>query len=463
MSKTHHKSEMTARKSRRFFLSFDFLIPVFLFAVTVIVFRVSELDFLLQKLFYSADQGWFLKDSPGFKLLYHYGNLPALLLAVTGLVLFGLSFQAYKWTKWRKVGAFLALVMLLGPGLLINTVLKDHWGRPRPRNLTDFGGKYRYEKLLQIDPSSPGKSFPCGHASMGFYLFIPWFVLRKKHKVWAAVSLATGIVAGLLIGLARIAQGGHWLSDVIVAGLLVYLTGTVLFYLLKLNQGIWFYHAHLEIDRRQRLIVGLIVSIFAIFLLFGVMLATPYSFKDKQSLQHSHSTNYTTRLSAQSHHLQVDLPVADLTLLPGAGMLLKAEAQAFGFPGSRIIPHYDEWFAADSLKMHYSQKQKRFFTELDNTINIAYNFIWNGSVNLNLGKGKARLVIPDSVDSLTLNVSLDKGSLDLDLPSAFKPRITTKGDFVLADSTGFNSSDGVPVHEAFRVNLIVRKGKITLR
>jgi membrane-associated PAP2 superfamily phosphatase len=456
-------SEMTARKSRRFFLNWDFLIPVFLFIITIIVFRDTGLDLRFQNRYFDPDSGWFLKELPVFKFVYHYGNLPALLLAIGGLFLFGLSFQAYKWAKWRKIGIFLAAVMLIGPGLLINSVLKDNWGRPRPRNVTDFGGKYTYEKVLSIDSASPGKSFPCGHASMGFYLFIPWFVLRKKHKVWASVSLVTGILYGLLIGIARIAQGGHWLSDVIIAGLLVYLTGTLFYYLFRLDKALWFYPKHLEIDRRQRTIVALIVSVFTVFLLLGVGLATPYSHKSRAGLEHRQSINFTTLQPARRHQLELKLQTADLILAPGKGLRIEAAAQGFGFPGSRIIPAYWEGFSADTLKMFYSQKQKRFFTELDNSVFVAWNYHWKGALSLSLHKGSARLIVPEYVDSLTLNVSLEKGDLDLDLPASFKPRISLKGDFVLADSTGFTSSDSVYVREDFRVNLIVRKGKITLR
>ena len=36
--------------------------------------------------------------------------------------------------------AFLALALLLGPGLVVNTDFKSHYGRPRPRQDLDIGG-----------------------------------------------------------------------------------------------------------------------------------------------------------------------------------------------------------------------------------------------------------------------------------------------------------------------------------
>ncbi len=63
-------------------------------------------------------------------------------------------------------GAFLILSVVIGPGLIINAVFKDHWDRPRPRDVVEFGG------MLQCTPAplrgESGESFPCGHCSVGF-------------------------------------------------------------------------------------------------------------------------------------------------------------------------------------------------------------------------------------------------------------------------------------------------------
>ena len=39
---------------------------------------------------------------------------------------------------------FLMATMALAPGLLVNVVLKDHWGRSRPIDVTQFGGSERF-------------------------------------------------------------------------------------------------------------------------------------------------------------------------------------------------------------------------------------------------------------------------------------------------------------------------------
>src|SRR5262249_2448713 len=39
---------------------------------------------------------------------------------------------------------FLIVTMILAPGLMANVILKDHWGRPRPIDITQFGGNEHF-------------------------------------------------------------------------------------------------------------------------------------------------------------------------------------------------------------------------------------------------------------------------------------------------------------------------------
>ena len=42
-----------------------------------------------------------------------------------------------------RAALFLIATLALGPGLLTNVILKDHWGRPRPIDVRQFGGVER--------------------------------------------------------------------------------------------------------------------------------------------------------------------------------------------------------------------------------------------------------------------------------------------------------------------------------
>jgi membrane-associated PAP2 superfamily phosphatase len=131
---------------------------------------------------------------------------------------------------YRKIGLFLVIYMILGPGLVINTVFKDHWGRPRPAEVQNFGGSEKYLPVWERGTPGQGKSFPSGHAAVGFFLFSPFFFLRNSSKKWAWFFLLLGLSYGTYMGIGRMAQGGHFATDVLWGGGLTYLTGLMLSY-----------------------------------------------------------------------------------------------------------------------------------------------------------------------------------------------------------------------------------------
>lgn len=60
---------------------------------------------------------------------------------------------------------------------------------------------------------------------MGFYLGVPFFILRRKYTKKAVILLGCSLVYGTVIGVARIAQGGHFAGDVLWAAGFTYLAG----------------------------------------------------------------------------------------------------------------------------------------------------------------------------------------------------------------------------------------------
>ncbi len=43
-----------------------------------------------------------------------------------------------------RAAIFLVATLAIGPGILVNGVFKDHWSRPRPVQVTEFGGSERF-------------------------------------------------------------------------------------------------------------------------------------------------------------------------------------------------------------------------------------------------------------------------------------------------------------------------------
>jgi len=214
----------------------DFLIPLLVLLSLTIVFWTTTLDITLEEFFYSPEKGWFLKKANPWNFLYQYGSIPAFTLALISLLVIGSSFFYYKALRYRKAAIFLVLVLAIGPGLVSNAIFKKNWGRPRPRQIVNFGGAKNFLPVWVKGVPGKGKSFPSGHASIGYFMFSPFFLLRRINKKWAVISLLFGLSYGTFMGIGRMIQGGHFPSDVLWAGGFTYLTGLGLYYVLRLDK-----------------------------------------------------------------------------------------------------------------------------------------------------------------------------------------------------------------------------------
>ena len=209
-------------------LSFDFIFPICVLTLFTIFFRFTNTDIELQRFFYSSERGWFLKHSNPWEFLYTYANLPGLTLIALAILVLILGFKLKDLFAYKKSALFVVLLALIGPGLLTNMIFKKYWGRPRPAQIQEFGGKEAFLPVWVKGAAGSRKSFPSGHASIGFFMIAPFFFLRKTSPKWSRLFLYFGILFGVFVGIGRMVQGGHFASDVLWAFGFVYLSGFVL-------------------------------------------------------------------------------------------------------------------------------------------------------------------------------------------------------------------------------------------
>ncbi|MFA7061794.1 MAG: phosphatase PAP2 family protein [Pedobacter sp.] len=209
-------------------------IVVFLILATVAI-AMSGADLAISSCFF-IDGQWPIGEQFPWNMLYRIDRIPAVLLAVAGLLAAAISLRLPAWRHWIRQGAFLVLLLALGPGLMVNVIFKDHWGRPRPRDIVQFGGKQEFLQPWQMGINGKGRSFPSGHGSAAFYMTAPYFIYRRSRKRLAYTWLAGGLFFGILMSIARIAQGGHFLSDNLWAWGMVHLCAVTLYYLMGLDR-----------------------------------------------------------------------------------------------------------------------------------------------------------------------------------------------------------------------------------
>jgi lipid A 4'-phosphatase len=204
---------------------------ILLAAGTIILFTATNLDIASLQPFYrqSFADPWPRGNEPLWSLLYRSAPWVTGALAVIGTVLVVIGVLRNRSKQARTYGLFILLCVAIGPGLIINVALKDHWGRPRPRQIVEFGGKFAYVQPL-VPASVRGKSFPCGHCSVGYLYALGWWVWRRRHPRWATVSLVAGLTLGTFLGLGRMATGAHFLSDAVWAALISFSVAHVLYY-----------------------------------------------------------------------------------------------------------------------------------------------------------------------------------------------------------------------------------------
>jgi lipid A 4'-phosphatase len=198
---------------------------------------VPEIDLGAARAFHVPDTGfvgrrvgWVEALRQAFAVLY-FGTIA---LSLAGLAL---TWRGQR--PWLGLGSrhwlFLAVCLAAGPGLVANLVFKSQWGRPRPTQIVEFGGRKAFTPPLVISRQCPRNcSFVSGEAASTYSVFYAGAALLPQ---WAVALIVVGTLGGLATGLVRMAQGAHFLSDVIFAGVFMALAVLALRWLILQRGG----------------------------------------------------------------------------------------------------------------------------------------------------------------------------------------------------------------------------------
>ena len=192
-----------------------------------------DLDLRISALFASAGGTAFgLRYAPPLELLRQLGTWIVVVVAAVPIIalLLKLAFPHRPLLIGGRAIILMLSTLILLPGLLVNVALKDHWHRPRPVEVREFGGPEKF--VAWWDPRGTCQrncSFAAGEPSSAFWTLAAAAVAPPP---WRALAYAGALLFGAASGLLRIAFGGHFFSDVFFAGVFVYL-------------GIWLVHGWL--------------------------------------------------------------------------------------------------------------------------------------------------------------------------------------------------------------------------
>jgi lipid A 4'-phosphatase len=114
-----------------------------------------------------------------------------------------------------RAALLVIMTLALGPGLLVNGILKETWARPRPGMVTEFGGDYAFMPWWDPRGSCDSNcSFVSGETSSAVWITAPAMVAPPP---WRFAALGAAGLYALVFGFIRLLAGGHFMTDVIFA------------------------------------------------------------------------------------------------------------------------------------------------------------------------------------------------------------------------------------------------------
>ncbi len=212
------------------------VVSVLVGLITAVVFvGWPWLDIVIARAFFNPDEGFVLNN-------FWVGTVRRLVLAgsagwyvalTVGVILAASSREPVMGHSFRQ-WMYLVACSLAGPMAVANLLLKENWGRARPRQITELGGNLEFTPVLQIsDQCAANCSFVSGEVSSVFMIFISLAMVSagwRRMMVWLALAM------GAVVGLIRVGMGGHFTSDSIFACVLMAAIAAVLYWIFFANE-----------------------------------------------------------------------------------------------------------------------------------------------------------------------------------------------------------------------------------
>ncbi len=186
-------------------------------AATAVSLLGPNVDLAIARLMFDPQHGFTGGHNPYLAALRDHG----MVAVVTCLICVALAFTRY--LPWRLPGlrartaTFLVLALLIGPGLLVNGILKPFWGRPRPFAVTEFGGLLRFVDWWNpTGACAQNCSFASGEAATAAWMFGPAMLVPPP---WRGLAILAAAMFTTTMSSFRMAAGAHFFTDTVIGAL----------------------------------------------------------------------------------------------------------------------------------------------------------------------------------------------------------------------------------------------------
>ena len=217
------------------YLNFNFYLKilVIMLALSIIFFLFPNIDITVSGLFFGQD-GSFLASEQDWLIYFIRKMILPLLALLVFFIPIAAAVKQYIYgekilNKPLRDWTFLFSCLVLGTGVIVNSIFKSFWGRARPNDTLVFGGEQPFSiPWLNVDYCEANCSFVSGDVS--FFTLSLAILLIFNKQTWNIFAYS----AIILISLLRIMEGDHFLSDTIMSFIITYVVIKVLYDLFQL-------------------------------------------------------------------------------------------------------------------------------------------------------------------------------------------------------------------------------------
>jgi len=212
-------------------------ISILLLITTIIIFQITNLDIVVQDLFFDfKTQQWIIdRDDRVLDFIFYSGIKKLLILVAVAILIALIFFRKKEIVNTYKKGL---LIVLLSAIFIPSVVggLKNVTNTPCPKNINHYGGSYPDLKVFDSYPSDfkqecSIRCWPAGHASGGFALMSLFFLFKQSSNRKKAILFA--LVIGWSMGIYKMLIGDHFLSHTIITMLLAWAIILTIVYMIE--------------------------------------------------------------------------------------------------------------------------------------------------------------------------------------------------------------------------------------